>query len=89
MLSHSCQTAMDTQGMRNRYATHKPYPPSLFFNILYPIHSLSIPHGRDLSAPCQSSLQSPPYDSRTPSESLSDPSRMVSLCLPARWATCG
>lgn len=52
MLSHSCQTAMDTQGMRNRYATHKPYPPSLFFNILYPIHSLSIPHSRDLSAPC-------------------------------------
>ena len=84
MLSHSCQTAMDTQGMRNRYATHKPYPPSLFFNIFYPIHSLSIPHGRDISAPYQSSLHSPPYASRTPRKSLSCPSRMVSLCLPAR-----
>lgn len=84
MLSHSCQTAMDTQGMRNRYATHKPYPPSLFFNILYPIHSLSIPHSRDISAPYQSSLHSPPYASRTPRKSLSCPSRMVSLCLPAR-----
>ena len=84
MLSHSCQTARDTQGMRNRYATHKPYTPSLFFNILYTIHSLSIPHSRDLSAPCQSSLHTPPYASRTPWESLSSPSRMVSLCLPVR-----
>ena len=78
MLSHSCQTARDTQGMRNRYATHKPYPPSLFFNIFYPIHSLSIPHGRDISAPYQSSLHSPPYASRTPRKSLSCPSRTVS-----------